>query len=191
MSAAKGPREPRRSEDGTGTAREAGRRQRAGTGRAGAKPAPQAGARSAAPHGDARGASKAAGRADGTRARPGYLNALLGVALLLLGVLVAGAGALLQAAWFPGGLVLALAATAGVLHGGARLVRSTWGALVPAAGWLVAVISLAGARPEGDFLFAAGAGSYLFLLGGIAVAVICATTAHMASAGPRASRLGG
>jgi hypothetical protein len=40
---------------------------------------------------------------------------------------------------------------------------------------MVAVILLTASRPEGDFLFGAGVGSYLFLLGGMAVAVICAT----------------
>ena len=36
-----------------------------------------------------------------------------------------------------------------------------------AAGWMLAVILLTASRPEGDFLFAAGSGSYLYLLGGI------------------------
>jgi ferredoxin-NADP reductase len=49
--------------------------------------------------------------------------------------------------------------------------------VAPALGWGLAVVLLTTSRPEGDFLFAAGAGSYLFLLGGIAVAVICATLA--------------
>ena len=40
---------------------------------------------------------------------------------------------------------------------------------------MIAVVLLTASRPEGDFLFGAGAGSYLFLLGGMAVAVMCAT----------------
>ncbi|PAX89775.1 hypothetical protein CLM85_01760 [Streptomyces albidoflavus] len=77
------------------------------------------------------------------------------VPLFLLGAVTGVAGSLLQAAWFPGGLLLALVAAV--------------------AGWMAAVILLTTTRPEGDFVFAAGGGSYLFLLGGMALAVICAT----------------
>ncbi|MFI2644621.1 DUF6113 family protein [Streptomyces sp. NPDC018610] len=103
----------------------------------------------------------------------GRIAAYLG--LFVLGALVGVAGALLQAAWFPGGLLLALAGSAGLFLGGARAARSRGGAVAGAAGWLIAVMLLTASRPEGDFLFAAGGGSYVFLLGGMAVAVICAT----------------
>ncbi|MBA4865726.1 hypothetical protein H1V43_31170 [Streptomyces sp. PSKA54] len=105
--------------------------------------------------------------------RPGRVGAYAG--LLVLGALVGAAGALVQGAWFPGGLLLALAGAAGLFLGGARATGTRGGALASAAGWLVAVILLTATRPEGDFVFAAGSGSYLFLLGGIAVAVMCAT----------------
>ncbi|GHG38168.1 putative membrane protein YccC [Streptomyces albogriseolus] len=104
---------------------------------------------------------------------PGRAAALLG--LLVLGALVGAAGALVQPAWFPGGLLLALAGEAGTVLGAARLTRSRSGGIAVAAGWMITVVLLTVSRPEGDFLFAAGSGSYLFLLGGIAVAVICAT----------------
>ncbi len=104
---------------------------------------------------------------------PGRAAALLG--LLVLGALVGVAGALVQPAWFPGGLLLALAGEAGTVLGAARLTRSRSGGIAVAAGWMITVVLLTVSRPEGDFLFAAGSGSYLFLLGGIAVAVICAT----------------
>ena len=52
--------------------------------------------------------------------------------------------------------------------------------MAPAAGWMIAVVLLTASRPEGDFLFGAGVGSYLFLLGGMAVAVMCATLAAVA-----------
>ncbi|UXY29721.1 DUF6113 family protein [Streptomyces sp. HUAS TT20] len=97
------------------------------------------------------------------------------VGLFVLGALVGLAGALVQAAWFPGGLLLALAGAAGVFLGGARATGARAGAVAPAAGWIVTVILLTAGRPEGDFLFGAGGGSYLFLLGGMALAVICAT----------------
>ncbi|MFE7649124.1 DUF6113 family protein [Streptomyces phaeoluteigriseus] len=103
----------------------------------------------------------------------GRIAAHLG--LLLLGALTALAGALLQAGWFPGGLLLALTGAAGLFLGGARALGSRGGAVSPAAGWMIGVVLLTAGRPEGDFLFGAGGGSYLFLLGGMALAVICAT----------------
>ncbi|WP_128379607.1 DUF6113 family protein [Streptomyces cavernae] len=97
------------------------------------------------------------------------------VGLFLLGAVVGAAGALIQPGWFPGGLLLALLGAAGLFLGGARAMNARAGALAPAAGWMIAVILLTTSRPEGDFLFGAGLGSYLFLLGGMGVAVICAT----------------
>ncbi|MGW0840747.1 DUF6113 family protein [Streptomyces sp. NPDC002787] len=95
--------------------------------------------------------------------------------LFVLGAVVGAAGGLLQAAWFPAGLLLALAGATGLFLGGARAMGGRAGAVAPAAGWMISVILLTSTRPEGDFLFGAGAGSYLFLLGGMAVAVMCAT----------------
>ncbi|GAB2856511.1 DUF6113 family protein [Streptomyces deserti] len=97
--------------------------------------------------------------------------------LFVLGAVVGVAGALVQPGWFPGGLLLALAGEAGLCLGAARAARSRAGAVAPAGGWMLAVILLTASRPEGDFVFSAGSGSYLFLLGGIAVAVMCATLA--------------
>lgn len=96
-------------------------------------------------------------------------------ALLVLGAVIGAAGALVQAAWFPGGLFLALLGAAGVFLGGKRATGSRAGAVAPVAGWLIAVMLLTSSRPEGDFVFGAAVGSYLFLLGGLAAAVICAT----------------
>ncbi|MFF2651181.1 DUF6113 family protein [Streptomyces sp. NPDC058045] len=109
----------------------------------------------------------------GHRPGPGRIAALAG--LFVLGAVTAAAGTLVQAAWFPGGLLLALGGAAGVFLGGSRATGGRVGALAPAAGWLVSVILLTASRPEGDFFFSAGAGSYLFLLGGLVVAVMCAT----------------
>ncbi|MFJ3303117.1 DUF6113 family protein [Streptomyces sp. NPDC086549] len=103
----------------------------------------------------------------------GRIAAYLG--LFVLGAVVGVAGSLVQAGWFPGGLLLALAGAAGLFLGGARATGTRAGAVAPAAGWFVIVIFLTVGRPEGDFLFGAGGGSYLFLLGGMALAVICAT----------------
>ncbi|AKZ57954.1 Integral membrane protein [Streptomyces ambofaciens ATCC 23877] len=108
---------------------------------------------------------------------PSLGRAALYLGLFVLGAVVGVAGALLQPAWFPGGLLLALAAEAGLCLGAGRAAGRRGGAVAPAAGWALAVVLLTTSRPEGDFLFAAGSGSYLFLLGGIAVAVMCATLA--------------
>ncbi|MFF3372724.1 DUF6113 family protein [Streptomyces sp. NPDC002680] len=112
------------------------------------------------------------------------------LALFVLGAVVGAAGGLVQAAWFPGGLLLALGGAAGLFLGGARAVGSRAGAVAPAAGWMVSVILLTASRPEGDFLFAAGVGSYLFLLGGMAVAVMCATLGQGRQPDGSAVRLG-
>lgn len=119
---------------------------------------------------------------------PGRAAAFVG--LFLLGALVAAAGALVQAAWFPGGLLLALAAAVGTFLGGSYATRSRGGAMAPAAGWIVTVILLTSSRPEGDFLFGAGGGSYLFLFGGMALAVICATLGAMRQPRDGSARLG-
>jgi hypothetical protein len=101
------------------------------------------------------------------------------VALAVLGAAVGLAGTLLQAALFPGGLLLALAASAGVFHGGRVVAGTQLGALAPAVGWLIGVIVLLGGRPEGDYVFGEELGLALFMLGGMAVAVMCATMARL------------
>ncbi|MBY8341368.1 DUF6113 family protein [Streptomyces spinosirectus] len=121
---------------------------------------------------------------------PSAGRAALYLGLFVLGLVVGAAGALLQGAWFPGGLLLALAGEAGLCLGGGRATGGRGGAIAPAAGWIIAVILLTATRPEGDFLFGAGAGSYLFLLGGMAVAVICATLGQGRQPGGRGVRLG-
>ncbi|NUP19639.1 MAG: hypothetical protein HOZ81_26885 [Streptomyces sp.] len=109
--------------------------------------------------------------------RPSGPRVLACIGLFVLGAVVGVAGALVQPAWFPGGLLLALAGEAGLCLGGARATGSRAGAVAPAGGWMIAVILLTASRPEGDFVFGTGTASYLFLLGGMAVAVICATLA--------------
>ncbi|GCB49552.1 DUF6113 family protein [Streptomyces sp. NL15-2K] len=122
--------------------------------------------------------------------RPSLGRAAAYLGLFVLGVVVGIAGALVQSGWFPGGLLLALAGEAGLCLGGARAAGSRGGAVAPAGGWMIAVILLTASRPEGDFVFAAESGSYLFLLGGMAVAVICATLAQGRQPDGDAVRLG-
>ncbi|MFF4570599.1 DUF6113 family protein [Streptomyces sp. NPDC001410] len=118
----------------------------------------------------------------------GRMAAYLG--LFLLGAIVGLAGALVQAAWFPGGLLLALAGAGGLFLGGAYALGGRAGAVAPVAGWIVTVVLLTSTRREGDFLFGAGVGSYLFLLGGMALAVICATIAPGRQPADGPARLG-
>ncbi|MBB4891497.1 hypothetical protein FHS39_000497 [Streptomyces olivoverticillatus] len=119
---------------------------------------------------------------------PGRLAGYLGLAVL--GFLAGTAGALVQGGWFPGGLLLALLGIAGLCWGGVTLMRSRAGGAAPGAGWLASVLVLAASRPEGDFLFGAGIGSYVFLLGGMVVAVICATVAKVPQPDGATARLG-
>lgn len=109
------------------------------------------------------------------------------VLLGALGALVAGAGALVQAGWFPGGLLLALAGCAALFYGGVLATGTRLGAVVPAAVWVLCVMLLSTSRPEGDFLFAAGVGPYIYLLGGAMTAVICATVPRLPSSGPNSA----
>ncbi|WP_328536887.1 DUF6113 family protein [Streptomyces sp. NBC_00344] len=110
--------------------------------------------------------------------------------LLVLGALTGVAGALVQAGWLPGGLVLALLGAAAVFYGGRTVTGTGIGVAAPALGWLVAVILLTATRPEGDFVFGAGVGSYVFLLGGMVAAVICATVRTPPGPGAESARPG-
>ncbi|WP_405665304.1 DUF6113 family protein [Streptomyces sp. NBC_01166] len=101
------------------------------------------------------------------------------VGLAVLGAVVGIAGTLVQAALFPGGLLLALAASAGLFFGGRVLTGTQLGALAPAVGWFIAVLVLLGGRPEGDYVFGQELGLALFMLGGTAVAVMCATMSRL------------
>lgn len=121
---------------------------------------------------------------------PSAARAAAHLGLLVLGAAVAVAGSLVQAGWFPGGLLLALVGAAGVFLGGSHATGGRAGAVVPAAGWMITVVLLTASRPEGDFLFTGGAGSYLFLIGGMAVAVMCATLVQGRQPGGSTARLG-
>ncbi|MEU1369608.1 DUF6113 family protein [Streptomyces sp. NPDC005803] len=119
---------------------------------------------------------------------PRRLAALVGLAVV--GALVGIAGTLVQSAWFPGGLLLALLAAAGLFYGGRCLTGTQPGAMAPAAGWLISVIFLLGGRPEGDYVFGDEIGLALFMLGGMAVAVICATMSRSPQLGADSGRPG-
>lgn len=121
--------------------------------------------------------------------RPGRIVAY--GALLLLGAAVGAAGSLVQAAWFPGGLALALLASAGLFLGSVRATGTQFGVASSAVGWLAAIVVLSVGRPEGDAMFGAGIGPLVFMLGGMAVAVMCATMSRLPQSGGGRGRLGG
>jgi hypothetical protein len=120
--------------------------------------------------------------------KPGRIAAYLGLAVL--GALVGIAGSLVQGAWFPGGLVLALLAAVGLFYGSLRATETQLGVVAPAVGWLAAIVLLSIGRPEGDGAFAAGIGPLVYMLGGMAVAVMCATMSRPAQPGGGPGRLG-
>ncbi|MEV4683458.1 DUF6113 family protein [Streptomyces kurssanovii] len=121
--------------------------------------------------------------------RPGRLVAY--VALVILGAIVGTAGSLVQAAWLPGGLALALLASAGLFIGSRRATGTQLGVVCSAVGWLAAIVVLSTGRPEGDAMFGAGIGPLVFMLGGMAVAVMCATMSRAPQPGGGSGRLGG
>ncbi|QIP84819.1 hypothetical protein GLX30_13135 [Streptomyces sp. Tu 2975] len=121
--------------------------------------------------------------------RPGRLVAY--VALVILGAIVGTTGSLVQAAWLPGGLALALLASTGLFIGARRATGSQLGVACSAVGWLAAIVVLSTGRPEGDAMFGAGIGPLVFMLGGMAVAVMCATMSRTPQPGGGSGRLGG
>ncbi len=117
------------------------------------------------------------------------VKAAVHTALVLLGLLVGTAGALVQGGWFPGGLLLALLATAALFYGGLRAADSQLGVVTSGAGWLAAVVVLSLGRDEGDKLFWGGIADLVYLLGGMALAVICATLSMVPQQRPPARPL--
>ncbi|WP_344296553.1 DUF6113 family protein, partial [Streptomyces synnematoformans] len=114
------------------------------------------------------------------------------LAAVLLGALVGVAGSLVQAAWVPGGMLLALAAVGALCYGAGVATRGRGGGFAAGGGWLLAVIAVSLNRPEGDFVFASGLGPQLFLFGGMltaGIAVMCTTLPQLVPADDAPSRL--
>ncbi|MGI5357198.1 DUF6113 family protein [Streptomyces sp. CA-252508] len=110
--------------------------------------------------------------------------------LVVLGAVVGVAGALVHGAFFPGGLLLALAACAGLFYGGLRATGTQTGVMAPGAGWLLAVVLLSLGRPEGDQVFWGGLAELVYVIGGMVVAVMCATIPRVPHHGDRSGALG-
>ncbi|MFI5802435.1 DUF6113 family protein [Streptomyces sp. NPDC051561] len=112
------------------------------------------------------------------------------VALLVAGTLTGLAGALLHGALMPLGLLLALLAAGCLFYGGTYALGTRSGALAPAIGWVAAVLLVTLGRGEGDLLIGGSTASSVFLIGGIALAVICATMPQLPQPGVSTARLG-
>ncbi|MEO3763052.1 DUF6113 family protein [Streptomyces sp. B8F3] len=123
-------------------------------------------------------------------ARPMTLRRVLTyLGALLLGGLVGCAGSLVQGAWSPGGMLLALAAVGGLCYGAGVATGGRGAGFSAGGGWFLAVIAVSLNRPEGDFVFAAGLGPQLFIFGGMLIAVICTTLPRLLAVAEPPSRL--
>ncbi len=81
---------------------------------------------------------------------------------------------------WPIGIVLALAGTGGLFIFGAQLLRSRVGAVLPFAGWLLAVLALATTTPTGSQVLPAeplgqAILSYVLVFGGAALGLVAAS----------------
>lgn len=104
----------------------------------------------------------------------GRIATLLG--LLVAGVVTGVAGWLVVDLWFPGGLVLALLGLFGLFLGGRIALGTGIGVGAATGGWFLSYVILGVPRPEGDFLLgSSGISMYVYLLGGVVLAVMCAT----------------
>ncbi|MFE0427117.1 DUF6113 family protein [Streptomyces sp. NPDC058953] len=119
--------------------------------------------------------------------RPGRIAAYL--LLAVAGAAVGAAGSLVQAAWVPAGLLLALLGSAGLFYGARRALGTQLAVASAGVGWLLAIVLLSVGRPEGDAMFGAGIGPLVFILGGMVVAVMCATLGRMSQPGDESGRL--
>ncbi|MFI0983051.1 DUF6113 family protein [Streptomyces sp. NPDC021093] len=138
-------------------------------------------------------AKKGAGAGEGAtapRAGRNWARAPLYMLLFLVGVATGLAGALVSGVLLPLGLLLALLAAGGLFYGGTYALGTRSGALAPGIGWAVAVLLGAVGRTKGDSLLGGGTGASVFLLGGIALAVICATMPQLPQPGSSSARLG-
>ena len=112
---------------------------------------------------------------------PEWMDRALLLPLLVVGLALGVIGSFLVPLRVGGTLVplapvLAVVGNVAVGVLGARAVGSRAGAVVPAAGWLLVVLALGSARPEGDVVLPGGGGEGMvalafILLGAVAAAV--------------------
>lgn len=134
---------------------------------------------------------------DSSRVQPGRgAAAVTGAAygmLLLLGFTVGVYGAFYYSlsVWsVPVGALVAVAVIFIVCRAAGRLLRTRPAALLPAVGWLVAVVLLSAQRPEGDLLITSSTAGYVLLFGGAVAAAVAVTMSFLDRTGPREGRTG-
>lgn len=107
--------------------------------------------------------------------------------LLLLGFLVGVYGAFYHslAAWgVPLGAIVAVAVNFVLCRGAGRMMGTRPSALLPAAGWLIAVMLLSSKRSGGDVLITDSLAGYTLLFGGTVAAAIAVAMTFVDRAAP-------
>ncbi|MBB6435296.1 DUF6113 family protein [Streptomyces candidus] len=117
-----------------------------------------------------------------------WKRAPLYLLLFVVGALTGLAGSLVSAALVPAGLLLGLLGAGALFYGGTYALGTRSGALAPGIGWVATVMLGASGRTEGDILIGGGTVASVFLLGGIALAMICATLPRLSPTGLPAAR---
>lgn len=110
------------------------------------------------------------------------------VMAFVLGVGIGTVGSFLQAVRIgpvPVGVILALAVSALAVAVAAGLGTARLLPVAATAGWLLAVVPLAGRRPEGDLVVAGDAVGYVWAYGGMAtVTCVCLSVIALRAARP-------
>ncbi len=109
--------------------------------------------------------------------------------LLVLGFVVGVYGAFYSSLWVgvvPVGVVAAVVANFVMCRAAGRMLRARLSGLVPAGGWVVAMVLLSSRRPEGDLIITGSRLGYMLLFGGTIAAALGASLSLID--GPRGLR---
>lgn len=123
------------------------------------------------------GAEGATGGREPSRSEAAVTGAAYGT-LLVLGAVVGVYGVFYYSlsVWsVPFGAIVAIVVNFVLCRGAARMMRTRLSAILPAVGWLAAVLPLTSKRSEGDLLITDTAGGYVLLFGGSLAAAIAVT----------------
>lgn len=113
--------------------------------------------------------------------------------LLVLGALVGVYGAFYYSlsVWgVPLGAIVAVVLNFVMCRAAGRMMRTRLSAVLPAVGWLVAVLLLSAKRSEGDLLITNTVGGYILLFGGSLAAAIAVTMSVVERPGASYKRRG-
>ena len=117
---------------------------------------------------------------------PGRVDAILAGGaygmLLLLGLFVGIYGAFLfslSVASVPVGAIVAVVVNFVMCRAAGRMMRTRLAALLPAVGWLIAVVVLSSKSGEGDLVVTGTVAGYVFLFGGTVAAAIAITMSQI------------